>query len=427
MFAGLPLLGLLLTEVETDRIMRITPVRDAAGELTRSTTALRTTVRHYELSGAFANAPDPRISIEVQGDLSDTQRKANALSALAGTEPALSESAVALIAATEHYLEVLQPTIEAIRDSTLTPTISERSNTANAELGSAAEAFFGEESRLTSNRFSTLHQKERLSLALTSVSAAGIFAVLLIFGLRRLRSLRSKLAVAEELSEAREEMVNLASHELRNPLSIISLSAEMLEAQAVETGDEDLADSAREVHVAALRADALVAELLDLSRLDANRLRLNLQPVAIGPLLQDAIDITARHRGSRSVEVSMETEITGVVVADSARLSIVLRNLVDNAFKYSGDGSPVNVSIENRGRQMEIDVYDKGPGVPKGESDLVFSRFNRLQQTSHVGGVGIGMYLSRELARRMGGDLRAFDGEARGHFRLTLNSPISKE
>ena len=427
MFAGLPLLGLLLTERETDRIMHITPVRDAAGELTRSTTALRTSVRQYELSGSLADAPDPHISIEVQQDLADAQRKADALSTLAADEPSLTSSATALLSATDRYLEVLQTTIEAIRTSTLTPEISEASNTANADLGATAETFFGAESKLTADRFSTLHQKERLSLGLTSLSAAGIFTVLLIFGLRRLRSLRGRLQVAEELSEAREEMVNLASHELRNPLSIISLSAEMLESQAEATGDQDLAESAREVHVAALRADALVAELLDLSRLDANRLRLNLKPVALRPILRDAIEVTSRHRGSRAVEVSMATAVTDVVVADDARLAIVLRNLVDNAFKYSLAGTPVNVNIERNGNQTEIDVYDRGPGVPKGESDAVFSRFNRLQQTSHVGGVGIGMYLSRELARRMGGELRAFDGEARGHFRLTLNSPIAKE
>ncbi|MGE3074512.1 MAG: sensor histidine kinase [Dehalococcoidia bacterium] len=424
-FAGLPLFGLWLTEQETSRIMRITPVREAAGELTRATTALRTSVRQYELSARLTEA-DPATEQEVEKAFAMAEEKVDTLSSNLTDEPELTADGEALVESASAYLDTIDTAISAIQSDTFTPEIAAETNGANAVLGAKADGFFATESSLTASRFDSLHTKERVSLLLSSISACGVIAVLLILGLRQMKLLRGRLVVAEEASQAREQMVNLASHELRNPLSIISLSAELLETQAEETGDDELARSAREVHDAALRADTLVAELLDLSRLDANRLRLNLQPVSIGPLLKDAIDVTSRHRGSREVEVSMEAETPDMVVADSARLSIVLRNLVDNAFKYSGEGAPVNVSIGNHGRQTDIDVYDRGPGVPQGEGDAIFSRFNRLEQTSHISGVGIGMYLSRELARRMGGDLRAFDGEARGHFRLTLNSPLGE-
>jgi two-component system sensor histidine kinase KdpD len=301
--------------------------------------------------------------------------------------------------------------------------VANDSNLAFAERSTLAAAFSAAESELTADRFSSLHRRQLMSLVLSSAPAMAIVVALAVVGFRQVSRLRGRLEVAEQTSEDREQMVNLASHELRNPLAIISLSAELLKHQADETGDESLADSAQEVRVAALRADALVAELLDLSRLDANRLRLKLEPMALTPILKGAIDVTAQYRGEREVEISMGDESRDLVVADGARLQIVLRNLIDNAFKYSEAGTPVSVDIESRGDHTEIDVYDHGPGVPKGESDAVFSRFSRLEQTSHVGGVGIGMFLSRELARRMGGDLRAFDGEARGHFRLTLSAP----
>jgi signal transduction histidine kinase len=260
-------------------------------------------------------------------------------------------------------------------------------------------------------------------LTTTAALAAVVFALLLAAR----RSLRRAL-YAEDTARHRGDLVDLASHELRNPLAILSLSAEMLEAEASALGEPALQETAAAARAAAARAAALVSELLDLSRMDAQRLRLDLAAVRLGPAIEEAIALTASHWGERPVNRSGPPLDDGVVVADPERLGIVLRNLVDNAFKYSPDGTPVHIDVDTEdGESVTITVSDEGQGVAQSARALVFDRFSRGEATAHVGGLGIGLHLSRELARRMGGDLSlAPSSPGQGaRFRLVLRKPAT--
>ena len=259
---------------------------------------------------------------------------------------------------------------------------------------------------LDSSRDSAMNHARELLFAAVAVAVLAAATITLLEG-RRIRrqvvATEIRLAVAEAAAEQRANMVNLASHELRNPLAVMSLAAQLLQSSAAGVGDPTLEQVSADAYAAARRAEALVAELLDLSRLDANRLRLAIHALPIGPLLDEAISLTIHPLGERPV--SVDGELDAAVLADGTRLAIILRNLVDNAFKYSPIGTPVSIRVLSQQSRLCVEVRDHGPGIAPDHRERVFQRFERPTATEHIGGIGIGLHLSRELARRMGGDL----------------------
>lgn len=229
---------------------------------------------------------------------------------------------------------------------------------------------------------------------------------------------RSRADAAEQKAEHRGAIVNLASHELRNPLAIMSLSAQMMLETARSAGDTEMELAASDGLAAARRSEAIVAELLDLARLDADRLDLVPRPVDLGETVEQAIELTTSHRGPRPVAIAGALNRT--VLADPGRLAIIIRNMVDNAFKYSPDGSPIEIIVHDDPTGVAVDVADFGPGIAPEDRERVFNRYERLKATQHIAGIGIGLHLSRELARRMGGDLQFRDAERGARLRLVL-------
>lgn len=229
---------------------------------------------------------------------------------------------------------------------------------------------------------------------------------------------RGRAEAAERQAEHRGAIVNLASHELRNPLAVMSLAAQMMLETAKESGNTEMALAATDGLAAARRSEAVVAELLDLARLDANRLELETRAVPLDRALDHAVELAISHRGPRPVVIAGTPRRE--VVADPGRLAIIIRNMVDNAFKYSPEGTPIEILVHPAAGGVAIDVIDAGPGVPPEDRERVFNRYERLTATQHIAGLGIGLHLSRELARRMGGDLSFRDSERGARLRLVL-------
>ncbi len=259
--------------------------------------------------------------------------------------------------------------------------------------------------------------RAELLAVLAATLAIGVFAAYVLVAALLRRSGRvsaareERMRTAEELVEQSARLVSMASHELRNPLSVLTLSAELMRMSAAERDDPELAEVSDNAVAAARRAEAVVGELLELSRLDAGALVVAPEPVAVAQIVDRAVESAQRHRPPHAVAI--RGDIDAVALADGGHLTVILRNLVDNAFKYSPEGSTVSVDVSKSAQRVTFDVCDQGPGIPAQFRESVFGRFHRLQQTEHIGGVGIGLHLSRELARRMGGDLtvgESYDG-----------------
>jgi signal transduction histidine kinase len=203
----------------------------------------------------------------------------------------------------------------------------------------------------------------------------------------------------------RADFVATVSHELRTPLAAIYGAAITLRREDLEL-DAELRDRLLDIVAAeSNRLAEIVNDVLLASHLDSGRLRLNIQSV-------DAAETTAAV--VEAVEARLPENVTLTLVApehhvpvaaDSQQLRQVLTNLVDNAVKYSPDGGPVVVTIAQQERTVRWLVSDRGLGIPVSERRRVFEKFFRLDPNMMrgIGGTGLGLYICRELVRRLDG------------------------
>jgi PAS domain S-box-containing protein len=224
------------------------------------------------------------------------------------------------------------------------------------------------------------------------------------------------LTAERAVDELKREFLATASHELRTPLAAIYGAAMTLRRQDVDLGAES---RERLLGVIASESDRLariVNEILVADHLDSGRLRITPAPlnaVEAATAVVNAASVVA----PESVEIELEAaDDVPFVAADPEHLRQVLVNLVDNAVKYSPDGGRIRVRIEDGGASVRVAVSDEGIGIPSAEQGRVFDKFYRLDPnlTRGVGGTGLGLYICRELVRRMGGRISVASAPGEG-------------
>jgi signal transduction histidine kinase len=230
------------------------------------------------------------------------------------------------------------------------------------------------------------------------------------------RSLATMQRELRRQEAARRSFVATASHELRTPLTSLQGTLELLE-EDLRDGRLDH-DDAREQLVAAQRQlrrlGRLASELLDLSRLDA-AVALREEPVELGELCRAvAAEFELRAR-ERDVELDVTTP-PGPCWGrgDPDAVARVVRILLDNAVRHAPVGTTVSILPAYHGNSATVEVADEGPGVAPIDRERIFERFERGSAPSGEGGFGLGLAIGRELARRMGGELRHDDGTGPG-------------
>jgi two-component system sensor histidine kinase MtrB len=235
-------------------------------------------------------------------------------------------------------------------------------------------------------------------------------------------SLQSKLAELEELSKVQRQFVSDVSHELRTPLTTIRIAADVLFEAKGQLGEAE-ARSAELLQSQLERFEALLTDLLEISRYDANAATLETEQVDIRDLILRAVGDSqqiAERRGS-GVELRLPGEPC-VADVDGRRVERVLRNLILNAVEH-GEGKDVLVSAAIDRYAVAIAVRDYGVGLRPGEETMVFERFWRADpaRARTSGGTGLGLSIALEDARLHGGWLQAWGEVGKGSvFRLTL-------
>ncbi|MEU4332779.1 sensor histidine kinase KdpD [Nonomuraea dietziae] len=230
------------------------------------------------------------------------------------------------------------------------------------------------------------------------------FAAEIAVALRQQR-LEEQADRAKPLAEAdrmRTALLAAVSHDLRTPLASAKAAVESLRNDEIDWSPEDHRELLATADESLARLDRLVANLLDMSRLQAGVLGLALQAVALEEVVPRSIDDLGPLRERVEGDISIELP---EIAADPALLERVLVNLMANAIRYSPPEAKVLITASRHGDQVEIRVIDRGPGIPPEAHDRVFLPFQRLGDRDNHTGVGLGLALSRGLAEAMGGTL----------------------
>jgi two-component system, OmpR family, sensor histidine kinase BaeS len=223
----------------------------------------------------------------------------------------------------------------------------------------------------------------------------------------------------DAVDRQRRELVANVSHELRTPLT--GLCA-VLENLVDGVGPSDPA-SLRPALEQAERMVRLVEDLLDLARVDAGKAPLVPQPVALGPLLADAV--AEAEVLDRAVEYDVRLPAEGLVVqADPARLRQLVANLLDNASRHSPPGGTVLVAAARHGDRYHLEVHDQGPGIAPEDRERVFEPFGTLSAADGGGGTGLGLAIARWVTDLHGGTIGFVDPDPAGG-RVRVDLPLS--
>jgi two-component system, OmpR family, sensor kinase len=236
------------------------------------------------------------------------------------------------------------------------------------------------------------------------------------------RRARQAADTAHRAETATRRFLVDAAHELRTPIAGIQAAAEQLASSAGQTEDDEARAQHRRATLLlsdARRAGRLVADMLDLSRIDAG-LSLDLRDADLGAIVGAEADRTAML--APQVSVIRTGLATLTVNADPTRVAQILSNLLDNARKHTPAGGSITVDLSSGDDKAQVTVTDTGPGVPDDERDRIFEQLVRLDagRARDHGGAGLGLAIARGLARAHGGELVCLRHEGGAQFRLSL-------
>jgi two-component system, OmpR family, sensor histidine kinase MtrB len=242
-------------------------------------------------------------------------------------------------------------------------------------------------------------------------------------------SLQEKLQELEDLSQVQRQFVSDVSHELRTPLTTIKIASDVLYASRNEL-DQAAARSAELMQSQLERFESLLADLLEISRYDANAATLDAEPVDVCTIVLQSADIAQHMAERRGTKIEFRLPAMPCVAeVDRRRVERILRNLLLNAVEHGEDKDTV-VTVATDSAAVAISVRDFGVGLRPGEEQLVFDRFWRADpaRARTSGGTGLGLAIALEDARLHDGWLEAWGQPGRGSvFRLTLPRTVGGE
>jgi PAS domain S-box-containing protein len=227
-----------------------------------------------------------------------------------------------------------------------------------------------------------------------------------------------------ELEHLQDQFLGVAAHELKTPVAIVKANAQLL--ARVELPEERQAGVRRSIERGAERIDRVVTDLLELSQLSLDRLRLHPQPLELSRLVREEVERAVHGYPEHRIELRL-CDAPVQVNGDGQRLRQVLRALLSNAIKFSGAPAQVLVELRREDPHALISVQDRGIGIPVERQSRIFQRFYRAHTDTpfDTGGMGVGLHVAHELVVRQGGAMGFVSTPGTGsRFWLTL--PLSQ-
>lgn len=233
-----------------------------------------------------------------------------------------------------------------------------------------------------------------------------------------------QVAVLQEAAARMDEFLSIASHELRTPLTNLAMNVQLLDVWLIADRSKRTDESLEEYAVRAVtkaqpliqrsrrsiqRLERLVSDLLETSRIRENRVALRLQRTDLASIVHEVVAEQLLTHSTRTVRLVITTRAPSIVEADPDRIEQVVSNYLSNAFKYSQPDQPVTVVLLVEGDEARVSVHDEGLGIPASELDRIWNRFYRVAGVRHQSGsqvgLGLGLYISRDIVERHGGQV----------------------
>jgi signal transduction histidine kinase/CHASE1-domain containing sensor protein/ActR/RegA family two-component response regulator len=259
----------------------------------------------------------------------------------------------------------------------------------------------------------------------TAMSMAANLTAVAIENVRLLKLERTAREAAEESNRLKDEFLATVSHELRTPLTAILGWSRLLEAGTL---DDSVTHQAVETIWRNAKAQAqIVDDILDVSRIITGNLYIDLHPMAVIPVVENAINVVRPTADAKGIKIETYFDSSPAMISgDSNRLQQVVWNLLSNAVKFTGTGGRVCVKLARAGDAVEVTVSDTGQGISKEFLPYVFDRFRQADSTTtrQHGGLGLGLAIARHLVEIHGGTIKAESrGEGRGAT-FTIRLPL---
>jgi two-component system, NtrC family, sensor histidine kinase KinB len=204
----------------------------------------------------------------------------------------------------------------------------------------------------------------------------------------------------KELERLKSEFVMAASHELKTPLQTLGMSIDLLQEGAAERLTDKQRGLLTAAHEELERLKSLVSDLLDLSRIEAGKVAMETESVAVAGLFERAVAAFRLQADEKRVELTCEVPADlPTVRADAVKIAWVLTNLISNAMRYVGAGGFIRLRAERVGEWVYLSVADNGEGIPEEYQSRIFDKFVKATSRRSVGGSGLGLTICREIVR----------------------------
>lgn len=256
-----------------------------------------------------------------------------------------------------------------------------------------------------------------------SYAALEALANLVAVALERVRAQEAatRAEAARQSDELKSTLLDAIAHEFNTPLTSIRAAATALLSDPVATPEEHR-ELVTIVDEEAKRLGRLVNEAIRMARIEAGKIQLNRTLQSVPGVIEMALGPMTPLTEGRKISLNLSPDLP-LIRADGELTALAVRQLLDNALKYSPPASPISISAEWRGGEVTISVCDQGPGIPEGEQSKIFEKFYRGPAVrQRVAGVGLGLAVACEIARAHGGSLRV-ESRAGNGSRFCLSVP----
>ncbi len=287
----------------------------------------------------------------------------------------------------------------------------------------------GEQKAILSMYLSTSVIDEILSAALNNSYLILIISVLIVILLLFANSRIFEYAILynkiKEIDQMKDEFISMASHELRTPITVIRGYIEMITDTQTNLSDETK-EYLSIVNISTERLNSLVEDLLDVSRIEQGRLKMNIQPMDIWPVVEDTVKELKMQAESKGLILScnLDSGASAYINADKDRLKQVLINIIGNSIKYTPSGT-IDVKAINRDKKLAIFIKDTGIGMSAKEREGLFNKFYRIKnkKTADISGTGLGLWITKQIVELMEGIISVDSMEGVG-TQITIEIPL---